>query len=506
MSKKTYKKHTSVPVTPQKKAPKWSFWAVLLAIIYLFVGSTLGILSFVRASKSDSRTARAYSTFAEEETTESDNTLNVVEFPNLIDFNNFHKSSTNWTLDFLTPNFCSFNITSGSCWVNVLTIDVTAGQKYYFYLSSPTNNFSQNLSFVFMFGNSVLATTKDVGFLPVTISETGSLSLYLSFSEKYSVTFPFSFSGSLGLYNISDVDSDTLFNSLAYSVGKLDGYDNGYKFGYSDGYGVGVTDFSSSKGFFDNCSFTYYVSADMILNNLPFDSFLPLPSDYYRGYYSGIYFCNSSDTSGLDGQTLFELYDSSNADNYSAGFIACDFGSGGKSFSSSAVFNVILKTNNGFGATGEFGSGVVFYFTDGSSSTFSTADDYFSTIDLSSVSSKRVRRIVFFVGRGDISFFGLLNNAGYSSAYGSGFANGKSQGYSDGYSSGKTAGYGQGYNAGVESANNYSFLGLLGAVVDAPVKAISGLLNFNLLGFNMASFFYAILTLALIIAIIRLVV
>lgn len=65
--------------------------------------------------------------------------------------------------------------------------------------------------------------------------------------------------------------------------------------------------------------------------------------------------------------------------------------------------------------------------------------------------------------------------------------------------------YNAGYNAGVESSGNHSFLSLMGAVVDAPIKALSGLLNFDVLGFNMLNFFYALCTCALIIAVIRMI-
>ena len=65
--------------------------------------------------------------------------------------------------------------------------------------------------------------------------------------------------------------------------------------------------------------------------------------------------------------------------------------------------------------------------------------------------------------------------------------------------------YNAGYNAGVESSSNHSFLSLMGAVVDAPIKALSGLLNFDVLGFNMLNFFYALCTCALIIAVVRMI-
>lgn len=86
-----------------------------------------------------------------------------------------------------------------------------------------------------------------------------------------------------------------------------------------------------------------------------------------------------------------------------------------------------------------------------------------------------------------------------------GYANDYNSGYKDGYSVGSSSGYNRGYSEGVKAAGDYTFLSLLGAVVDAPLQAVSGMLNFNLLGFNMLNFFYALLTCALVIAVIRLI-
>ena len=81
---------------------------------------------------------------------------------------------------------------------------------------------------------------------------------------------------------------------------------------------------------------------------------------------------------------------------------------------------------------------------------------------------------------------------------------GEDTGYQDGYNAGETIGYQNGYNAGVEHGGNYSFMGLIGAVIDAPVSAFTSLLNFELLGVNILGFISGLLTLALIIFIIKL--
>lgn len=94
-------------------------------------------------------------------------------------------------------------------------------------------------------------------------------------------------------------------------------------------------------------------------------------------------------------------------------------------------------------------------------------------------------------------------NTGYTAGYNTGDTDGYNRGYTTGYNTGDTDGYYRGYNDGGNSANTYSFLGLISAVIDAPIKAFTGLFNFNLLGVNMVSFITALFTLAVIITIIK---
>lgn len=128
--------------------------------------------------------------------------------------------------------------------------------------------------------------------------------------------------------------------------------------------------------------------------------------------------------------------------------------------------------------------------------------------------------------------------AGFNSAskgyYDTGYNNGYNKGKTDGYNTGFSAGDSQGYARGVESANTYSFLGLFGAIFDAPIKAIfgdtsilpagttitdsngntfslqstttvnrAGLLNFNLMGVNLSGFVLALFSISIIVVVIK---
>lgn len=73
--------------------------------------------------------------------------------------------------------------------------------------------------------------------------------------------------------------------------------------------------------------------------------------------------------------------------------------------------------------------------------------------------------------------------------------------YADNRVNTRSASYIAGYNAGAEG--NLTFLNMLTAVVDAPVKAVAGIFDIEILGYNMLGFVSGLLTLGLIFFIIR---
>lgn len=87
--------------------------------------------------------------------------------------------------------------------------------------------------------------------------------------------------------------------------------------------------------------------------------------------------------------------------------------------------------------------------------------------------------------------------------------NAYNQGYNEGYNSGigtaQEAARQQGFNEGVASAGNYTFTGLLNAVFYAPLKAMTGMLNFEILGVNVLAIVTFLLTMAVVIGIMRLI-
>lgn len=94
-------------------------------------------------------------------------------------------------------------------------------------------------------------------------------------------------------------------------------------------------------------------------------------------------------------------------------------------------------------------------------------------------------------------------SAGYNDGYSAGNSAGEASGYKKGYSAGDSAGYSRGYSYGVSSSNDYTFLGLMSSVVDAPITAFTSLFNFEIFGVNLSGFVLGVFTLCIIIVVVR---
>jgi len=109
-----------------------------------------------------------------------------------------------------------------------------------------------------------------------------------------------------------------------------------------------------------------------------------------------------------------------------------------------------------------------------------------------------------------------LEGVGYEKGYSAGVTAGKEYcannnheqiedtGYQSGYNDGYSEGYGVGYSSGETGALNEkeTFKEMVFAIFDAPARLIDGMLDFDLLGINVAGFVKTILTLAVVAAIV----
>lgn len=95
--------------------------------------------------------------------------------------------------------------------------------------------------------------------------------------------------------------------------------------------------------------------------------------------------------------------------------------------------------------------------------------------------------------------FSVGEEVGYDKGYGEGYNVGRGEGYDIGLSDGKEIGY----NNGLASGADVSWFGMFTAWFDVPIRALTGLFNFEFLGINLWAFFRALLTVAAIIAVVK---
>lgn len=123
--------------------------------------------------------------------------------------------------------------------------------------------------------------------------------------------------------------------------------------------------------------------------------------------------------------------------------------------------------------------------------------------------------LVIVVGcNGQVASFRSLNLYVDSSladgVYKSGYIDGQKVGYDSGYEQANntvtdtSASYIKGKQDGIAAGSEYSFYGLISAVVDVPVRAFTSLFDFNILGVNLTAVIGVLLMLCFVMAVVRL--
>lgn len=288
-----------------------------------------------------------------------------------------------------------------------------------------------------------------------------------SFIFRFYNMFPFLYSStdSGGIsriaYSFNFPSGNTLSQMLGYS--SISGFSDNT---YVDSFTRIISSSSSDQFIFYNCSFNTDVSiSSQFYVNIPF---IITPSNSSTGYIVNCYISGDTDFSVPIGCEFL----------WNSTFIY-NFGNG-----NGPTFNCFeLKY---FDSNNKFIS-IKFVNDSGSSYSFPNRIYYFSQVE------------------DDNSYY----RQGYLDGYNTGNADGLSSGYTDGYNTGYSNGQNAGYNDGLSAGADVSFLNLIGATVDAPVKAFTGLLDFNInmggSSFNLKGFFVALLSIALIIALIRII-
>ena len=249
----------------------------------------------------------------------------------------------------------------------------------------------------------------------------------------------------------------------AYDDGHYDGYnegyDEGYDFGFNDGYDEG-----------------YFFAKDEYINKDYLDGY---NEGYDEGYEDGYL---DGDNNGYD-----YGYDDGLTEGYTDGFTA------GKTEGKQE--GLTEGYTNGFtaGKTEGKQEGLTEGYDEGHDDGY---DEGYTSGYTNGYENgyKNVNQDNFVSGKEE----------GYTNGFNEGKKVGYSEGFDSGFSVGNTTGYSAGLTEGLQSAKEGSFMSLATAVVDAPIKAFLGLMDFEILGMNMRYFYLSLLTAALVIAAFRL--
>lgn len=144
-------------------------------------------------------------------------------------------------------------------------------------------------------------------------------------------------------------------------------------------------------------------------------------------------------------------------------------------------------------------------FNDSIGNSFVVFIPFWSTDDMALRPFSFKHETVYYNNLTDNQIYDEGYNAGYGIGSTEGYDAGYNTGYNQGFTNGENTGYGNGYVEGLETASETTFLGLIGATIDAPIKAFRGLFNFELLGVNMVSLITGLFTLCVIVCIVKLV-
>ena len=372
----------------------------------------------------------------------------------------------------------------------------------------------------------ILSFTDNVAVIDGTGAKGVWFGFIVMFSNReygyYTVTL---YENPLTCYRYPTVTLDDL--STAYDDGYNNGFDDGYNIGYEHGYSTGVQD-TRDEAFNDGYNVGKEDGKDEALEINK------------RGLFSSF--------------SSIEVYAYDLSDNYlfsaeaDYGVNAVSFGSAVETLErwnyenqvSPAYYKVMFVTGHGYeheipiemleilayGDSSIFGRENSFigqgsdYYTQtwrGYPMYFDTSqegDGYPLVIEYNDIDPhlSRARLNNFAVTVPNLSLLRNLQFVATSGYYSQGYSQGVADGYQNGLTDGEKVGYNKGYeygenvgyNRGVGDSGEYTFLGLFTAVVDAPIKAFLGLLDFEILGMDMQKFFLSILTAALCIAVYRL--
>lgn len=328
---------------------------------------------------------------------------------------------------------------------------------------------------------------------------------------------------------------------VGYQEGHDAGYQEGYDFGYSEGAssllaGYSVIDSNFASGFnseayvYDGIKYdsTIFTNRNDSSDVLPYScSFSNDPNNPSGNIRAGFQFVNSLVGNMAFQVNLFIDENDITFNDYVTRFKVLIVNLDNNNASLVNLFDYGTILNIGYSRQHYYYS-VLFKYnpTDSSNYTYYLVYDhtissvtsgftqYISSFDLTNFILYSYTGIVpteeYTSGFTDGYTAGYSEGASNENAYYDGFNNGYSDGLrnleeqkEDSYNLGHSIGYNEGLATG--SSNQYSFMGLMGAVMDAPVSALNGLLDFDILGVNIKTFLVSIMAFAVALFVLKIV-
>lgn len=476
------------PFVPEKKQDdkKARYVAIVLLLILAFCcfGSVLAIGLTVK----DCTTASAEEVVSEE--------VSVPEgYPNL--FSGKFADSVTKVADY-SFSYSKFNPTSfksGDLYYYTVnfSLPITLSGFYTGFISSSFFNSDVSLCF---WCNQIGRFDSFFSFNFPKDNYTFSVAFYSSLS---SFVFPDNIVFSVGLWQ--GVFSNSAFaSSVYYQAGLLQGQTDGYKLGYSEGYSKGGDDYakslsSSASSIFANADIKYVADLYDSEDHTEWSTTI-IPTIDNQSIMFDRFTIPTDKESMIDDDNVVVTFNSGLL------FNPTDFSFKGFPHDMTVYFVFTYKNGHKFKNIYTVSSlGLLVSYFGGGTDLTTNQTQVFDYSLVSSIDSMTMTftHLHMFKDYSDVLILSVAQ--GYGLGYAKGIEEQKNIDYNVWY----MGRYNQGYSDGVKAAGEYTFLSLLGAVVDAPLQALSGMLNFNLLGFNMLNFFYALLTCALVIAVIRLI-
>lgn len=330
-------------------------------------------------------------------------------------------------------------------------------------------------------------------------------------------------------YSLGSGDSQSAYNegyengyeageSAGYDAGYSDGLVNGdnYQAGYQAGYNAGLslsTDVNNTVSPYYN---SYVVGA--VWDNTYYNSYhtddLNFTIDNFTGYLSSVG-RSAVETVFLDFESNTSLdandYDFSMRYYFNKNIVGFNVGIYNEL---SLIRNVGTDSEPNLFYGSEYGISVRFNFVDinnnyVASYYLNSADgDNLAIINLDNYKNYFCNFVDIIPSRADlIACYGFMFNSSYSVGYSKGYTDGTidvTNSMSNQYNIGYTKGYEAGLNSG-GSVGEYSFFGLIGAIIDAPISYFGSLFDFNILGTNIRNFLLGLFTLSIVLVVVRLV-